>query len=50
MSFGELLCELRTSLSSDIRNNEEGVYRSVRAELEYLCYNGIVYIKPKSEK
>ena len=50
MSFGELLCELRTSLSSDIRNNEEGVYRSVRAELEYLCSNGIVYIKPESEK
>ncbi|WP_077153466.1 DUF6734 family protein [Bacteroides bouchesdurhonensis] len=48
MSFGELLSELRTSLSSDIRNNEEGGYRSVLAELEYLCYNGIVYIK--SEK
>ena len=49
MSFGELLAALRSTLSSDIRDNDEGVYRSMLAELEYLCYNGVIYVKPKSE-
>lgn len=49
MSFGELLAALRLTLSPNIRDDYEGVYRSILAELEYLCYNGIVYVKLESE-
>ncbi|MEY8707673.1 DUF6734 family protein [Bacteroides faecichinchillae] len=50
MSFEVLLAELCSTLSPEIRDNGEGVYRSMLAELEYLCYNGIVYVKLESEK
>lgn len=50
MSFEELLADLRTTLSPEIRDNGEGVYRSVLAELEYLCYHGIVYVEPESKE
>lgn len=49
-SFEELLVELRHTLSPALRNNDKGIYHSALAELEYLCYNGIVYVKSESAK
>lgn len=44
-TFDYLFNELRPSLSSDINNDMEQVFRMVMGEIEYLLYNGLIYIE-----
>lgn len=44
-TFDYLFNELRPSLSSDINNDMDQVFRMVMGEIEYLLYNGLICIE-----
>ena len=44
--FGKLMEELRPCLPPALASDEEGVYRSMLAELEPLFYDGVLYATP----
>lgn len=43
-SFDCLLDELQPCFSSEIKEDKEQIYRLILTELEYLFYNGLIYI------